>query len=107
MWHVACGMWHVACGMWELGMQHEDIAKIKTKVWEDNNGARIFSNLEPGRTASRSKHFAIKFHWFREELKPNRIEVLKVESKEQVAGILAKGLTKDPFSILRKMLSGW
>ena len=65
-----------------MGMQHEDIAKIKTKVWEDHSGALILSNLEPVRTTSRSKHFAIKFHWFREQLKPNRIEVLKVESKE-------------------------
>ena len=49
-----------------MGMHHEDIAKIKTKVWEDNSGALILSNLEPGRTNSRFKHFAIKFHWFRE-----------------------------------------
>ena len=90
-----------------MGMHHEDIAKIKTKVWEDNSGALILSNLEPGRTTSRSKHFAIKFHLFREQLKPNRIEILKVESKAQVADILTKGLTKDLFSIWRKMLLGW
>ena len=49
-----------------MGMHHEDIAKIKTKVWEDNSGALTLANLEPGRTTSRSKHFAIKYHWFRE-----------------------------------------
>ena len=90
-----------------MGMKHKDIAKIRTKVWEDNTGALTLANLEPGRTTSRSKHFAIKYHWFRESLKPNQIEVLKVESKEQVADILNKGLTKDLFSQLRKMLIGW
>ena len=90
-----------------MGMHHEDLAKIRTKVWEDNSGALVLTNLEPGRTTSRSKHFAIKYHWFREQLVPNGIEVLKVESKDQVADILTKGLTKDLFSILRKMLLGW
>ena len=51
-----------------MEMHHEDIAKIKTKVWEDNTGALTLANLEPGRTTSRSKHFAIKYHWFREQL---------------------------------------
>ena len=90
-----------------MGMSHEDIAKIKTKVWEDNTGALTLANLEPGRTTSRSKHFAIKYHWFREQLAPNNIEVLKVETKDQIANILTKGLTKELFSDLRKALLGW
>ena len=90
-----------------IGLPHEDIAKIKTKVYEDNNGALILANLEPGRQTSRSKHFAIKFHWFREELEPNGIEILKIESKDQIADILTKGVTKDLFQGLRKMLLGW
>ena len=73
-------------------------------TYEDNNGALTLSNLEPGRTASHSKHFAIKFHRFREHLKPNRIEIVKVETKDQVADILTKGVTKDLFKTLRKLL---
>ena len=80
-----------------MGLNHEDAAKIKTRVWEDNVGALTLANLEPGRNTSRSKHFTIKLHWFRESLKPNRIEVLKVESKDQIADLLTKGLTKDIF----------
>ena len=90
-----------------MGLGHEDAANIETKVWEDNVGALILANLEPGRSTSRSKHFTIKLHWFRESLETNDIEVLKVESKDQIADIFTKGLTKDHFVPLRKMLLGW
>ena len=44
---------------------------LKTKVWEDNSGALVLvASLEPKRTTSRSKHFAIKYHWLREQLEP-------------------------------------
>ena len=43
-----------------IEIKHEDLVKIQTKVWEDNAGALTLANLEPGRTTSRSKHFAIK-----------------------------------------------
>ena len=90
-----------------MGLGHEDTANIKTKVWEDNIGALTLANLEPGTSTSRSKHFTIKLHWFRESLEPNNIEVLKVESKDQIADMFKKGLTKDLFVSLRKMLLGW
>ena len=90
-----------------MGLGHEDDAKIKSKVWEDNVGALTLANLEHGRSTSRSKHFNIKLHWFRESLETNDIEVLKVESKDQIADIFTKGLTKDLFVPLRKVLLGW
>ena len=90
-----------------IGLSVEDVSQIRTTVWEDNNGALILANLEPGRTTSRSKHFAIKYHWFREKLIPNNIKVEKVDTKEQIADILTKGLTKDLYEALRKMLVGW
>ena len=90
-----------------MGLSVEDVSQIRTTVWEDNNGALTLANLEPGRTTSRSKHFAIKYHWFREKLIPNNIKVEKVDTKEQIADILTKGLTKDLYEALRKMLVGW
>ena len=90
-----------------IGLNHDDASLIQTKVWEDNNGALTLANLEPGRQTSRSKHFAIKYHWFREQLKPNQIDIIKVETKEQIADILTKGVTKDLFQYLRKKLLGW
>jgi hypothetical protein len=46
--------------------------KFKTVVHEDNNGALTLAKMEPGRTTPTSKFFHIKYHWFREQLKPKR-----------------------------------
>ena len=88
-----------------MGLTIKKVSKIRTTVWEDNNGALTLAKLEPGRTTSRSKHFTIKYHSFREKLKPNNIEVEKIDTKNQIADILTKGLTKDLYEALRKMVN--
>jgi hypothetical protein len=39
---------------------------LHVKVHEDNVGALTLGQLEPRRMTPRSKHYAIKYHWFRE-----------------------------------------
>ena len=91
-----------------VGMGKENnIIHFKTTVWEDNDACRILANLEPGRGTSRTKFFAIKLHWFRSYLKPNHIEVRRINSCEQKADILTKGLGKQKFEEIRKLLCGW
>ena len=80
---------------------------FKTTVWEDNDACRILANLEPGRGTSRTKFFAIKLHWFRSYLKPNHIEVKRIDSCQQKADILTKGLGKSKFEEIRLLLCGW
>ena len=80
---------------------------FKTTVWEDNDACRILANLEPGRSTSRTKFFAIKLHWFRSHLKPNKIEVKRIDSCMQKADILTKGLSKQKFEEIRLLLCGW
>jgi hypothetical protein len=70
-------------------------------------GALQLANMEPGRATPRLKHYAIKYHWFRSHLKPKHIEILKIDTKLQRADILTKGLTKDKFESIRKLLCGW
>jgi hypothetical protein len=41
---------------------------FRTTVHEDNSGALSLANLEPGRGTPRSKHYAVKLHWFRSKL---------------------------------------
>jgi hypothetical protein len=89
-----------------IGMDNENLTSFKTTVWEDNAGALQLATLEPGRTP-RSKHYAIKYHWFRSHLKPNKVEFCKIDSNKQKADILTKGLTKDKFESIRKLLCGW
>jgi len=90
-----------------IGLTPNQLATIKSTVWEDNIGALTLANLEPPRITPRSKHFAIKYHWFRESLKPGEIEIVKVDTDNQLADILTKGLTSHKFEFLRKKLSGW
>ena len=92
-----------------MGLSSEKIATIqaKTVVHEDNNGALTLANLEPGRSTPSSKFFNVKYHWFREQLKPNSIEVKKVSTDAQLADIFTKGLRGVKFKEMRRLLCGW
>jgi hypothetical protein len=90
-----------------IGLGKETITTFKTTVWEDNVGALTLAKLEPGRTTPRSKFYAVKYHWFRSHLKPNFIEIEKIESEKQKADILTKGLPFDGFRKMRRLHFGW
>ena len=80
---------------------------MRVTVREDNSGALTLANLEPGRMTPRSNHYGVKYHWFREHLKPNNIEVLKIDTKDQQADMLMKALQTEKFELKRKQLMGW
>ncbi len=92
-----------------MNLSKDKLAVIKTKtvVHEDNSGALTLANLEPGRSTPTSKFFNVKYHWFREQLKPNHIELRKVASDEQLGDIFTKGLRKIVFEMMRLKLCGW
>jgi hypothetical protein len=90
-----------------VGLGDDRVVNFKTTVWEDNAGALTLANMEPGRITPRSKHYAIKYHWFRSHLKPNRVEIKKIDTNSQKADILTKGLKAFTFQHIRKLLCGW
>ena len=55
----------------------------------------------------RSKHFGVKYHWFREKVDGKTIQILPIDTKEQIADIFTKGLKKAEFENKRKLLVGW
>jgi hypothetical protein len=89
------------------GMSNEREINFQTTVWEDNAGALSLANLEPGRMTPRSKHYAVKYHWFRSHLKPNNIKIFKIDTTKQKADILTKGLHTEKFWQIRQLLCGW
>jgi hypothetical protein len=103
----------VADMIWELskavGLGDDFGAKLHIKVHEENVGALTLGKLEPRRMTPRSKHYAIKYHWFREKVSDpsNRITVHKVESRYQLGDMFTKGLTQVDFVRLRRLLMGW
>ncbi len=90
-----------------LGIQDEKMTNFKTTVWEENQGCLTLANMDVGRHTPRSKHYAIKQHWFRSHLKPNKIVIDKIESSKQKADILTKGLGPNKFKEIRRLLCGW
>ena len=93
-----------------IGISIGDKATFHTTVWEDNVGALTLANMEPGRITPRSKHYALKYHWFRQFTQkgsPERVEVKKIDTNEQRADILTKIQTKVKFEMNRKQLCGW
>mmetsp|Transcript_907 Transcript_907/g.1790 ORF Transcript_907/g.1790 Transcript_907/m.1790 type:complete len:175 (+) Transcript_907:1174-1698(+) len=92
-----------------VGLSDDVTTSFKTTVWEDNMGCLKLARLKPGQYTPRSKHYAVKYHWFRSHLSEttNRTSVQYVETTQQKADILTKGLTLDKFRQIRKLLCGW
>jgi hypothetical protein len=90
-----------------VGLSVESVAKMHIKIHEDNVGALTLANLEPGRMTPRSKHYAIKYHWFREHVHANRVKIVKIDTANQLGDLFTKGLPKPAFEHLRRLLMGW
>ena len=92
-----------------LGIGLDDITRstFKTTVWEDNMGCLKLAKLAPGQYTPRSKHYAVKYHWFRSKLQETRTTIKHIESKLQKADLLTKGLPAQTFKEIRKLLMGW
>jgi hypothetical protein len=90
-----------------VGYEKSDTTTFKTTVWLDNMEALTLARMEPGRTTPRSKHYAVKMHWFRSRLVEEDIMIEKVETAEQKADIFTKDLRIIKFLANRKLLCGW
>jgi hypothetical protein len=54
-----------------------------------------------------SKHYAVKYHWFREHIGPCNIQLIKIKTKDQLGDLFTKGLDKIAFERLQKQLMEW
>jgi hypothetical protein len=96
------------CGKFDTGNHNFDgAARLHIKIHEDNVGALALGKLEPRRMTPRSKHYAIKYHWFREHIGPRLIQLVKIATDDQLGDLFTKGLTKLKFSRLQKKLMDW
>ena len=81
-------------------------AQVKSKVFEDNNGA--IKTAQTPKLSPRTKHIAVKYHFFKSHIGRDKgIELSKIDTDEQKADILTKGLAAPKFKELRKLLCGW
>ncbi|GFH61161.1 hypothetical protein CTEN210_17637 [Chaetoceros tenuissimus] len=79
------------------------------RVFEDNEGALKLASKEMPRHTPQSKHFAVKYHWFRSKLKSDdyEIKLLPIDTSLQKSDIMTKGLGRSEFPAKRKLLMGW
>ena len=79
---------------------------LHSTVFEDNNGA-IGLATSPKLTP-RTKHIAVKYHWFRSHLGvQNGIILTRIDSENQKADMFTKGLNEVTFKRIRKKVVGW
>ncbi len=76
---------------------------VKSQVFEDNNGA--IRTAQTTKLSPRTKHIAVKYHFFKSHIgREKGIELSKIDTNEQKADILTKGLAAPKFKELRRML---
>ena len=83
------------------------LATFKTTAHEDNLGCLKLAKMEPGRMTPRSKHYGVKYHWFRSKLKPNEIEIDPIGTNDQRADMYTKNLRVLKYEANRLMTNGW
>ena len=74
---------------------------------EDNAGALVLAETLPPQFTPRSKHYAIKTIWFREQIVKRKIKLVKIDTVKQLGDLFTKGLTRVTFEHLRRKLLGW
>ena len=79
--------------------------KVKCSVFEDNNGAIELAKAPKIRP--RTKHIGIKYHHFRKHVADGNIDILPIDTLEQIADTFTKPLSRELFERLRKKLMGW
>jgi hypothetical protein len=88
-----------------IGLPSDLRSSILCTVFEDNNGALLLATNQ--RITARTKYFLVKWHFFWEHVKDGTVDVVKIDTKEQRADYLTKGLPRELFETIRKLVQGW
>ena len=83
------------------------VATMNVSIHEDNVGALILAKTLPPQFTPRSKYYAAKTIWFREEIFKRGIKLLKIDTLKKLGDIFMKGLPRATFEYLRKRIMGW
>jgi hypothetical protein len=93
-----------------VGLDNSFSSNIHCKVHGDNVGTLTLARLEPRHMTPRcSKHYAIKYHWFREMVADPSlcITIVKIDTANQLGDLFTKGLPLASFAHLQGLLMGW
>jgi hypothetical protein len=79
---------------------------IMSTIYEDNEPCKKLANMELPRMTNRSKHIAVKYHWFRSRVNKDWV-IQSISSSHQLADCFTKGLTQPDFERQRFSIMGW
>ena len=90
-----------------LQLQKIKATSMKSTIFEDNNAC--ISMATSPKLSPRTKHIAVKYHFFKyhTDYENSDIVIEKIDTTMQLADIFTKGLPKELFCKLRKLLLGW
>jgi hypothetical protein len=80
---------------------------MNVSIHEENAGALVLAQTLPPQFTQRSKYNVIKTIWFHEEIFKRGIQLIKIDTIDQLRDIFTKGLTKVAFEYLRTKIVGW
>ena len=89
-----------------LGTELKNKVEIKSKSFEDNNGAIALAH-KPG-TTSCTKHIHTKHWFFKSHIgEGSGIKLVQIGTKDQIEDIFTKGVEEFLFLLLRDRVMGW
>lgn len=71
-------------------------------MYEDNSGAVAIAKF--GNFTKNSKHIEVQYHYVNENFENGIIDIIKIDSKSNLADMLTKSLNKEKFIKNRKAL---
>jgi len=82
-----------------------DTARAHSRVFEDNAAALQLATTH--RLTSNTRWFCTKVHHFWQYVRNQDLHIEGIATADQIADIFTKGLTRQTFEKLRKLLMGW
>ena len=55
-----------------------NLDKVISQAYKDNEAALILANSTVPKMTPRSKHIGVKYHWFRDNLRPLKILIVEI-----------------------------
>ena len=74
-------------------------------IFEDNSG--VVEMVQVPKMQPRTKHLNIKYHHFRELVSEGKVTIHQVPTDEQLADMMTKPLSRQPFERFRLGICGW
>ena len=87
-------------------METKHTDKLKSsEVFEDNAGCIVIATSDAHRP--RTKHLAVKWHHFKDQVRSGACKITKVASALNWADIFTKPVDQKTFEVLRLLMMGW